>query len=103
MGITQFAKENAMKSKKRSYTVMGNRLLSPRLPPIGFHLLVLLFRPRGGNIVPFEKHCFYRYKFHSLDEGRQSYIIQPFFYDEYFVIDQGWTKFSHERPHLKKF
>ena len=45
MGITQFAKENAVKSKKRCYTVHE---LSP---PFAFCPLVLLFRPKEA-ILP---------------------------------------------------
>ena len=50
MGITQFAKKNAMKSKKRPYMFHE---LSPPFSSPG----VSLSLPQKGNIVHFEKHC----------------------------------------------
>ena len=40
---------------------MSYRLPTPLSPPFAFRPLVLVFRPQGGDIAHFEKHCS-RYK-----------------------------------------
>ena len=53
----QFGEER----KKRTYTVHELSPPSPFSPPFAFRPLVLVFRPQGGDIAHFEKHCS-RYK-----------------------------------------
>ena len=56
MEITQFVKENAVKSKrKRSYTVHELSPPSPLSPLFTFHPLVLLFRPRRAILPTLRK------------------------------------------------